>query len=220
MRGVVSVTVAFAHIDGHNFSWSCLRTWCSTAVAADTGHTHRLAAELRRRREPVPRLLPRLVTTDNRWTSKTSRSCHRATGRSSRTSASNILRSGGSVCHEDGRRGQPQHGSDISGTPQHAAGQLHGVQCKGKDVLYGAAVTEAELESEVEKALKFKPPLDCWLLATTAPKDASIEEAARRITARHASKGRFSSRSSCCALVWVGERNSLYAAPPFSHRRL
>ena len=95
---------------------------------------------------------------------------------------------------KNGRRGQPQHGTDISGYPRHAAGQLHGVQCKGKDVLYGAAVTEAELEAEVEKALKFEPQLDCWLLVTTAPKDASIEAVARRITARHALKGLFSVR--------------------------
>ncbi len=95
---------------------------------------------------------------------------------------------------KNGRRGQPQHGTDIWGHPRQVAGQLHGVQCKGKDVLYGAAVTEAELESEVEKALKFEPPLDCWILATTAPKDASIEAAARRITARHATKGLFSVR--------------------------
>lgn len=95
---------------------------------------------------------------------------------------------------KNGRRGQPQHGTDISGNPQHAAGHLHGVQCKGKDVLYGAAVTETELEAEVEKALKFEPPLDCWLLVTTASKDASIEAIARRITARHALKGLFSVR--------------------------
>ena len=95
---------------------------------------------------------------------------------------------------KNGRRGQPQHGTDIWGHPRHAAGQLHGVQCKGKDVLYGAAVTEAELESEVEKALKFEPRLDSWTLVTTAPKHASIEAAARRITVRHATKGLFSVR--------------------------
>ena len=95
---------------------------------------------------------------------------------------------------KNGRIGQPQHGTDIWGYPQYAAGQLHGVQCKGKDGLYGAALTKAELDAEVEKARRFEPRLDCWILATTAPKDATIEASARRITARHALEGLFSVR--------------------------
>jgi tetratricopeptide (TPR) repeat protein len=90
-----------------------------------------------------------------------------------------------------GRQGQGQYGTDIWGYPQDANGQLHGVQCKAKDALHGGAISESELEAEVEKALKFEPALACWLLVTTAPRDASIEAAARRITIRHAAQKLF-----------------------------
>jgi cellulose synthase operon protein C len=92
---------------------------------------------------------------------------------------------------KNGRKGQAQHGTDIYGSPKQYQGQIHGVQCKGKDILYGGIVTEKELESEVAKALKFEPALDHWLLVTTAAKDKNIELIARRITARHAKQGLF-----------------------------
>ncbi len=95
---------------------------------------------------------------------------------------------------KNGRRGQAQHGTDIWGTPQNTGGQIHGVQCKGKDTALGAAVTEVELEAEIDKALKFEPKLDWWIFVTTAPKDGKIEEAARLISARHQAQGRFAVR--------------------------
>jgi hypothetical protein len=58
----------------------------------------------------------------------------------------------------------------------------------------GATLTEAEVRAEVEKAKGFKPPLARWILATTAPKDARIEEVARQITVEHQSNGLFEVR--------------------------
>lgn len=92
---------------------------------------------------------------------------------------------------KNGRRGQAQYGVDISGYPRASPGEVHGVQCKGKDTLLSAVVTKSELEEEVRKALTFKPALTSWILVTTAPKDAVIEAEARSITARHLALGLF-----------------------------
>jgi hypothetical protein len=95
---------------------------------------------------------------------------------------------GDPTAQKNGRRGQAQHGTDIWGTPRSPGDKLHGVQCKVKDAVLGAEVTEAELRSEVHKAKNFTPKLAHWILATTAPKDAKIESVAREITAEHQRK--------------------------------
>jgi cellulose synthase operon protein C len=95
------------------------------------------------------------------------------------------------TAQKNGRRGQPQHGTDIWGTPRYQGDELHGVQCKGKDAGLGAEVTETELRNEVDKAKNFTPKLAHWILATTAPKDAKIEALARDITAEHQRSGLF-----------------------------
>jgi hypothetical protein len=100
------------------------------------------------------------------------------------------------TAQKNGRRGQPQAGTDISGYDAGDHGSPRGVQCKGKDRLYGAAVTAAELREEVEKAKAFKPKLSHWVLATTARKDNAIEELARIITEDHRASGTSGSRCS------------------------
>jgi hypothetical protein len=92
------------------------------------------------------------------------------------------------TAQKNGRVGQPQHGTDIYG---YAGGALQGVQCKGKTVGYGATVSETELRDEVAKARNFTPALSHWILATTAPKDAGIEQVAREINAEHEKTGLF-----------------------------
>lgn len=90
----------------------------------------------------------------------------------------------------NGRRGQPQHGVDIYGQPddnKHWAG----VQCKGKEYLLHSKLTKKELVKEVEKAKKFRPRLSEFILATTGPKDAAIEELARKISDEHEKQGVF-----------------------------
>jgi tetratricopeptide (TPR) repeat protein len=93
---------------------------------------------------------------------------------------------------KNGRAGQAQAGTDVYGQPDYAAGKWHGVQCKGKDTYNQGEVTETELRNEVEKAKTFKPALSDWILATTAKKDAKIEEVARLISEQHAATGLFS----------------------------
>lgn len=92
---------------------------------------------------------------------------------------------------KNGRSGQAQHGVDISGRPQLGMNWA-GVQCKGKDVYLNQTLTEKELLLEIEKAKTFRPPLSSWTLATTAPKNALIEQKAREITDEHLRKGLFS----------------------------
>lgn len=78
----------------------------------------------------------------------------------------------------NGRQGQAQCGVDVSG---YRNGKQHvGIQCKKK---FEKEVTEAELRAEIAKAEKFIPPLNEFILATTAPRDAKIQRVAKEITA-------------------------------------
>ncbi len=98
---------------------------------------------------------------------------------------------GDQTAQKNGRTGQPQNGTDIWGNE---SGSFVGVQCKGKDVGLGSTLAEQELRSEIEKAKSFNPSLATWTLATTAPKDARIEEVARQITIEHRTTGLFEVR--------------------------
>jgi hypothetical protein len=92
-----------------------------------------------------------------------------------------------------GRTGQPQAGVDVYGTNR--VEQLFtGVQCKGKDSDYGGVLTEKELRDEVAKALTFEPPLEAYILLTTAPNDIGIQKVARAISAEHKAAGLFEVR--------------------------
>jgi hypothetical protein len=91
---------------------------------------------------------------------------------------------------KNGRSGQQQRGTDISGKPRDSKG-IHGVQCKDKDTILGSEVTKAEFDSEIAKAENFKPALAHWILATTASKDAKMEEYARVRSAERERDGKF-----------------------------
>ncbi|MGG5819365.1 PIN domain-containing protein [Falsiroseomonas sp. HW251] len=88
-----------------------------------------------------------------------------------------------------GRTGQPQAGVDIYGHDK--KGRFTGVQCKGKDGGLGAELTEKELRDEVEKAKTFRPLLDVFILATSAPPDIKIQQVARDIDDAHKTIGIF-----------------------------
>jgi hypothetical protein len=79
---------------------------------------------------------------------------------------------------KNGRNGQPQAGVDIYGVPK---GEFNywGIQCKGKDDYANAKLTEKEIDTEIAKALNFKPDLSVFIFATTMNKDSSIEEYVR-----------------------------------------
>ena len=90
----------------------------------------------------------------------------------------------------NGRTGQPQHGVDVFGRPD-GGPHYSGVQARNK-VYLPSAVTVAELREEVEKAKGFVPALKSFVLATTAPNDATIQEEARRLTEANEADGLFS----------------------------
>ena len=77
-----------------------------------------------------------------------------------------------------GRSGQKQHGVDIYGQPEHLGGASSGkyaaAQCKETDGLGLATV-----EEEVEKAKGFTPTLCEYLVMTTAPRDAQLQQEVR-----------------------------------------
>ncbi len=100
------------------------------------------------------------------------------------------------LAQKHGRNGQPQHGVDVFGSPDGRRGIVHGVQCKGKDQTYGHKATLSELKAEIKKAEGFKPPLEHWVFATTAPKEAELQLAAREISRARASVANSPSRSS------------------------
>lgn len=91
---------------------------------------------------------------------------------------------------KNGRGGQPQHGTDISGR-MYGAGGWRGVQCKNKDVELNTVVTRKELNAEIAKAERFVPTLEHWTLATTAPKDARMEQYAREVSTKREQAGKF-----------------------------
>ncbi len=79
-----------------------------------------------------------------------------------------------------GRSGQEQDGVDLFGLDR--AGRQVGVQCKVKKALLGSKLTVPELETEVEKAKAFLPSLSLYIVATTGPRDAAVQERARLYT--------------------------------------
>lgn len=84
----------------------------------------------------------------------------------------------------NGRSGQEQHGVDVYGTDR-VHNKWVGVQCKGRSGGYGKALKGKDLREEVEKAKAFRPPLDRFILATTAPNDARIQEVARELNEKN-----------------------------------
>ena len=97
---------------------------------------------------------------------------------------------------KNGRSGQPQASVDFFGQYQ---GKWVGVQCKQKDGLLWSKVTVKELEAEVEAAKQFKPPLAEFILATTGPRDAKVQQRAREFIEEHKQQGLFS------VVVWSWE---------------
>jgi eukaryotic-like serine/threonine-protein kinase len=90
----------------------------------------------------------------------------------------------------NGRSGQPQHGVDVFGRQDR--GSWAGVQCVAKDNLANARLSEQELRAMVERAKNFVPSLGQFILATTAPRDARIQELARQLSEQNAAAGLFS----------------------------
>lgn len=80
------------------------------------------------------------------------------------------------MARQDGPRAGPGGHRRVGST--RGAGRLAGVQCAGKDVGLGVAVTERELREEVRRILTVRPALAGGTLFTTAGKDAVVERVA------------------------------------------
>jgi hypothetical protein len=91
---------------------------------------------------------------------------------------------------KNGRAGQIQNGVDIYGIPFNE-NEYYGIQCKGKDEYTNKQLTEGEITSEIEKAKLFQPPLKKLYFATTAIKDAVIEEFIRKKNLENRANGLF-----------------------------
>jgi len=88
-----------------------------------------------------------------------------------------------------GRTGQAQQGVDICGRPARLRGRYAGVQCKRYEP---GTLTLKAVEAEIAKAEEFKPPLAEYTIATTARRDARLQEAVRLITQEREAAGKFS----------------------------
>ena len=91
---------------------------------------------------------------------------------------------------KNGRKGQTQCGVDIFGQPN-SGQKWAGVQCKGKENFTKQNVSKQEIQREIRKALKFKPKLNEFTIATTSPRDQSLQEFARVETERLRRSKRF-----------------------------
>lgn len=90
----------------------------------------------------------------------------------------------------NGRQGQAQKGVDVYGIKKGEC-VYRGIQCKGKDDYTNSQLTEPEIDNEIAKALLFTPKLKSFYFATTANKDAHIEEYIRKKNLESISKGEF-----------------------------
>jgi hypothetical protein len=91
---------------------------------------------------------------------------------------------------KNGRSGQAQHGVDISGIPEGRDGYW-GVQCKGKDEYTHAQLTRTHVDEAIRQARSFRPPLEALIIATSANKDATIEQHVREADLASREEGGF-----------------------------
>ncbi|GAB1367099.1 hypothetical protein MASR1M36_19700 [Candidatus Cloacimonadaceae bacterium] len=81
---------------------------------------------------------------------------------------------------KNGRLGQAQNGVDVYGIPE-GEKEYYGIQCKGKNDYVNSTLSLNEIIEEISKAEQFEPPLKKLYFATSACKDASIEQHIRQI---------------------------------------
>src|ERR1700680_2184642 len=82
---------------------------------------------------------------------------------------------------KNGRKGQAQNGVDIFGHPQ-GGSSVEGIQCKATNAWLGRQLNQKDIENEIAAALTFKPRLSRLIIATTAPRDARLQEAVRLLS--------------------------------------
>lgn len=90
---------------------------------------------------------------------------------------------------KNGRVGQEQNGVDISGH-RVDENEYSAIQCKCKSE--GESLKREEILKEIENAKSYRPPLKRYVIATTAKKDAAIEEFVRIKDVENRKAGLFS----------------------------
>jgi hypothetical protein len=88
----------------------------------------------------------------------------------------------------NGRRGQRQHGVDLFGRRDQPAAWV-AIQCK---VRSRGVLSETDILADVESAKQFNPRLSEMIFATTARRDADLQEFARTLTEKNLAEGFFS----------------------------
>lgn len=91
----------------------------------------------------------------------------------------------------NGKIGDNQNGVDIYAIPNGETAYF-GIQCKQKEQLTDKKLTNSEIDTEIEKAKLFLPALKVLIFATTATKDAKIEEYIRIKSVELKQQGLFS----------------------------
>lgn len=90
-----------------------------------------------------------------------------------------------------GDNGDKQDGVDICAI---VGNEYYGIQCKSKDQLKEKQITTTEIDDEIEKAKSFSPKLSKFLIVTSAPKSARIDNYALQRNARLQNQDLFSFR--------------------------
>ncbi|MFA6010309.1 MAG: hypothetical protein WC799_10040 [Desulfobacteraceae bacterium] len=87
----------------------------------------------------------------------------------------------------NGRQGQSQAGVDVFGF-NFSAQEYTGIQCKKRIIKYDAlnnlpsnTLSTTEIDKEILSAMNFKPSLERFIIATTGPRDATLQEHVRTI---------------------------------------
>lgn len=90
----------------------------------------------------------------------------------------------------NGRSGQKQYGVDILGKKK-GENLFSAIQCKGKDDYTKSKLTKKEIDTEIENARHYDGKLIRFIIATTANKDAEIEEYVMEKNIEHCSNELF-----------------------------
>lgn len=90
---------------------------------------------------------------------------------------------------KNGRKGQKQHGVDIYGHINGSA-DYSGAQCKGKEQWPPQKLTYTSVKAEVAKAEKFTPKIADYEIATSARRDAKLQEKVRLFNIAQAKDGK------------------------------
>jgi tetratricopeptide (TPR) repeat protein len=90
-----------------------------------------------------------------------------------------------------GRKGQSQHGVDITGHDYRNGYVNAAVQCKASETDDPRALSEKELIDEVNKAKSYTPKLDIFIVAYGGDRDANLQRKAQELSRANEAEGLF-----------------------------